>query len=253
MRHLIILLAGLALLALGGCGKYSPFPQHIYSTPPTTKSGTTKRTSSPKTKPYTVMGKTYYPLKSAQGYDEVGKASWYGKDFHGNKTANGEVYNMYGVTAAHKTLPLGTQVRVTNLENDRSVVLRINDRGPFVQGRILDLSYGAAKKLGTVEAGVAKVRIAAIGSGPVTRTASKTTKGLKYYHVRVGAFAVRDNAEQVHRQLLAQGYTNANIATISRDGRVLHIVQAGSFTTRDKAEQVLDGLKDSFPTSYIIS
>lgn len=253
MRHIIVLIAVLAVLALAGCGKYSPFPQHIYSTPPTTKPGAVKPRRSAKTKPYTVMGKTYYPLKTARGYDEVGKASWYGEDFHGNKTANGEIYNMYGVTAAHKTLPLGTKVRVTNLDNNRSVVLRVNDRGPFVHGRVLDLSYGAAKKLGTVEKGVARVRITAIGSDPVSRPAVAKNPAIKYYHVRVGAFSVRDNAERVHRQLVAAGYPNANIATITRDGRILHIVQAGSFSSRDKAEQVLEGLKNRFPTSYIIS
>ena len=146
------------------------------------------------------MGRTYYPLKTAAGYDEVGNASWYGKDFHGKKTANGYIYNMYGVSAAHKTLPLGTQVRVTNLENNRSVVLVVNDRGPFVRGRILDLSYGAAKELGTVEKGVVRVRITAVGSRPVTRTASKAPSGaMKFYHVRVGAFGDRSNAEKIGR------------------------------------------------------
>lgn len=250
MRHIIVSFAVLALLGMAGCGSLNPFPQHVYSTPPTKNTSTTPKKYDPKTNPYTVMGKTYYPLKNAAGYDEVGKASWYGKDFHGKKTANGYIYNMYGVSAAHKTLPLGTQVRVTNLENNRSVVLVINDRGPFVHGRILDLSYGAAQKLDTVERGVAKVRITAIGSIPVSRTA---VKGMKYYHVRVGAFADRDNAERVHRELVDLGYENANIATVTRDGRVLHIVQAGSFPSRDKAERIMESLKDDFPTCYIIS
>ena len=92
------------------------------------------------TKPYTVRGKTYYPLKSAHGFVEVGEASWYGPGFHGKTTANGERYNQYAMTAAHKLLPLGTKVRVTHMSNGRSIIVRINDRGPFVGDRIIDLA-----------------------------------------------------------------------------------------------------------------
>ncbi|MGL1861730.1 MAG: septal ring lytic transglycosylase RlpA family protein [Pseudodesulfovibrio sp.] len=259
MRHIIVLFALLAVMGMAGCSK------RIYSTPPTSSSSSSGSSTQsaklpkgfdPKTNPYTVMGERYYPLKSAAGYDEVGRASWYGKDFHGKKTANGYIYNMYGVSAAHKTLPLGTQVRVTNLENGRSVVLMINDRGPFVHGRVLDLSFGAAQKLGTVERGVAKVRITAIGSLPTAKTASKAsapTTAIKYYHVRVGAFSDRENAERTHRRLVASGYTDANIRTVNRNGRKLHIVQAGSFTSRDKAEQIMERLKPDFPGCYIMS
>ena len=115
--------------------------------------------------PYTVFGKRYYPLGSAMGYREVGEASWYGKKFHGRKTSSGEVYDMYGLTAAHKTLPLNTIVRVTNLENNKSLILRINDRGPYVKGRILDCSYGAAKKLDFLVQGITKVKIELIEIG----------------------------------------------------------------------------------------
>ncbi len=253
MRHIAILLSVFMLLSMAACSK------RIYSTPPSGRStAPSASTNLPKnydtkTRPYTVMGKRYYPLKSAAGYDEIGKASWYGKDFHGKKTANGYIYNMYGVSAAHKTLPLGTQVRVTNLENNRSVILMINDRGPFVHGRILDLSYGAAQKLGSVERGVVKVRITAIGSMP-TRTASKVRSPIaKKFHVRVGAFANRSNAEKTHRQLVRSGFSDATIATVKRDGQILHIVQAGSFTNRSKAERVMEQLKREFPSCYIIS
>lgn len=157
---------------------------------------------------------------------------------------------MYGISAAHKTLPLGTRVEVTNLDNNRTVTLTINDRGPFVHGRIIDLSYGAAKKLGTVEKGVAKVRITAVGSAAPQRLEHVA---IKRFHVRVGAFAHRENAERVLRNLHAKGYRGASIATISRDGQILHVVQAGSFSDRDKAERALEVLKADFPTSYIIS
>ena len=101
----------------------------------------------PGSRPYTVRGKTYYPLKSAHGFVEEGVASWYGPGFHGKRTASGERFNQYNISAAHKILPLGTEVRVTNLENHRSLILRINDRGPFVDDRVIDLSRGAAQRL----------------------------------------------------------------------------------------------------------
>ena len=109
--------------------------------------------------PYTVAGTTYYPLESAKGFTETGVASWYGGKFHGRKTASGERYNQNKMTAAHKTLPFGTKVYVKNLENGKSAVVRINDRGPFKKGRVIDLSKAAAKKLDITKTGTAKVRI----------------------------------------------------------------------------------------------
>lgn len=115
-----------------------------------------------KASPYSVFGKSYYPMQDARHYREEGIASWYGTKFHGQATANGETYDLYGMTAAHKTLPLPSYVRVTNLENGRSVVLRVNDRGPFYSDRIIDLSFAAAKKLGYAETGTARVRVEGI-------------------------------------------------------------------------------------------
>ncbi len=108
---------------------------------------------------YTVAGKTYQPLKSADGYSETGVASWYGKKFHGRKTASGERYNQNKMTAAHKTLPFGTRVRVKNLENGKTASVVINDRGPFTKGRVIDVSRAAARKLDMVNSGTARVRI----------------------------------------------------------------------------------------------
>jgi rare lipoprotein A len=115
-----------------------------------------------KANPYTVLGKTYFPIQQANSYVAVGTASWYGTKFHGQNTANGEVYDLYGMSAAHKTLPLPSYVKVTNLDNSRSVILRVNDRGPFYSDRIIDLSYAAAKKLGYAESGTARVRVEGI-------------------------------------------------------------------------------------------
>lgn len=113
-------------------------------------------------KSYTVSGSTYYPIKKADGFSETGIASWYGKKFHGRKTASGERYDQNKMTAAHKTLPFGTRVRVKNKDNGKNAVVTINDRGPFVKGRIIDVSRAAAKKLGMINSGTAKVRIEAL-------------------------------------------------------------------------------------------
>ena len=112
--------------------------------------------------PYTVLGKTYHLLPTAKGYREVGVASWYGSKFHGRSTSNGEAYDMFAMTAAHKTLPIPAYVRVTNLQNGRSAIVRVNDRGPFHDERIIDLSYAAARKLGVYAHGTAKVEVVAI-------------------------------------------------------------------------------------------
>ncbi len=118
---------------------------------------------SAKTNPYKVFGQTYYPISDATGYRERGVASWYGGKFHGRSTANGERYDMYAMTAAHKTLPLPTWVQVTNLRNGASVVVRVNDRGPFAKNRLIDLSYAAAQKLDMVSDGTTLVEVSAIG------------------------------------------------------------------------------------------
>jgi rare lipoprotein A len=115
-----------------------------------------------KANPYTVLGKTYFPMAESKRYVASGTASWYGTKFHGQNTANGEVYDLYGMSAAHKTLPLPSYVRVTNLDNHKSVILRVNDRGPFYSDRIIDLSYAAAKKLGYAETGTARVKVEGI-------------------------------------------------------------------------------------------
>jgi rare lipoprotein A len=131
----------LAVLSLVGCA---------------TTGGTQYKTN---LKPYTIAGKTYYPWADAKNYSETGVASWYGPKFHGRKTASGEKYNQNAMTAAHKTLPFGTKVRVKNVKNDKSVIVRINDRGPFAKGRIIDVSRAAAKKLDMINSGTAKVNI----------------------------------------------------------------------------------------------
>ena len=145
--------------------------------------------------PYTVNGKTYRVLSSATGYSEVGIASWYGAKFHGHTTSNGETFDMNKISGAHKTLPLPSWVRVTNLDNGRSIDVRVNDRGPFHSGRIIDLSYAAAVKLGYHDKGTARVRVEAL-AGAELNTAS--------YYVQMGAFGEKASALALKKRLKAQ-------------------------------------------------
>jgi rare lipoprotein A len=157
---------------------------------------------------YDVEGKRYYVLASAEGYDATGVASWYGPTFDGLRTADGDRYDMYAMTAAHKTLPLPCYVRVTNLRNGRSIVVKINDRGPFVANRLIDLSYVAAAKLDMLATGTALVEVQAITteSPVITRIAESPPPTL---YVQVGAFALQSNAERVVARLQAAGFPGA--------------------------------------------
>ncbi len=145
--------------------------------------------------PYTVNGKTYRIMSSAEGYSETGLASWYGAKFHGHSTSNGETFDMNKISAAHKTLPLPTWVKVTNLDNGRSINVRVNDRGPFHKGRIIDLSYAAAVKLGYQDKGTARVKVEAL-SGNELDTHS--------YYVQMGAFSKKASATALKKRLQAQ-------------------------------------------------
>ena len=179
---------------------------------------------------YRVMGEVYFPLDSADGYSEVGVASWYGKKFHGRLTANGEVYDMYARTAAHKTLPLGTTVRVTRLDNGRQVTARINDRGPFVKERIIDLSFTLADELDMVVDGTARVRVETI-SGP----AAKVATGGESYSWQVGSFSSRANADQTAEKVRA-GFEGVRVVSAQVKGATYYRVRVGSYTSKSAAE-----------------
>ena len=147
-----------------------------------------------------MLFRSYYPLPTADGYVESGIASWYGRDFHGRPTSNGETYNMHNITAAHKLLPMHTMLLVKNEENGKKIVVRVNDRGPFIQGRIIDLSYGAAQKLGLVHSGTARVTITALGEvqnrnsqGRITFKRQADLRSGEYF-VQIGAFLQKYNA-----------------------------------------------------------
>lgn len=150
-------------------------------------------------RPYRINNRTYYPLPSAEGYVESGIASWYGGDFHGRSTSNGEIYNMHEITAAHKLLPMHTILLVQNLDNGKQTIVRVNDRGPFIRGRIIDLSYGSAKKIDLIPSGIARVKITALGEGKRTnrgRIEFKKHANLYTgeYFVQIGAFLQKYNA-----------------------------------------------------------
>jgi rare lipoprotein A len=185
---------------------------------------------------YDALGRRYFVLPSADGYDERGVASWYGPTFHGGNTSSGETYNMYGMTAAHKTLPLPTYARVTNLANGKSVVVRINDRGPFVANRIIDLSYTAAAKLDMLREGTAWVEVRALTPGapavPVetpaapAQTPPPAAPTLPLLYVQTGAFADPANAERQLGRLHAAGLASAFVMP-PPEGSQLYRVRIG--------------------------
>ncbi|MDO6720500.1 septal ring lytic transglycosylase RlpA family protein [Psychrosphaera sp. 1_MG-2023] len=142
--------------------------------------------------PYIVFGKKYKPMRDRKPYSQQGIASWYGKKFHGHLTSNGEVYDMYAMSAAHKTLPLPSYVKVTNLSNNKTVVVRVNDRGPFHESRIIDLSYSAAVKIGVFDTGTANVKIETILPPPLKPKKPTVALESSQYQIRVSGFQSRD-------------------------------------------------------------
>ena len=224
---------------------------------------------------YEVLGKRYTVMPSSSGYRERGVASWYGKKFHGNLTSNREVYNMYAMTAAHKTLPLPTYVRVRNLANDKSIVVRVNDRGPFVHNRIIDLSYSAALKLDMVKDGTSLVEVTAInfdepsGDRPVRRSEPsapppasgeqapyRSTPAVVEHriYVQVGAFGDRANAERRLGALSLAGIKDAFIHEERAPERTLYRVRIGPVADVVQYDVLVEELENMGITDpYLIS
>ena len=209
--------------------------------------------------PYTVLGKTYHVLDSAEGYRETGIASWYGTKFHGRKTSSGEPYDVYKITAAHKSLPLPAYVKVTNLENRRTLIVRVNDRGPFKAGRIIDLSYAAAVKLGVFPKGTARVLVESVSAEKqsfLQRLFSRKSEpdtaggGKDGYFVQAGAFSSRANAEKLEQRLRKQQL--GTISTNAADADKLFRVLLGPFATRREAERTKQRLLTSFGIRALI-
>jgi rare lipoprotein A len=238
----------MALLA-AGCSPYRPEP----SSPQQTRAVVDPPRSSRGNPPfYEVFGERYYVLDSSDGYRERGIASWYGRDFHGKSTSGGEPYDMHAMTAAHKTLPIPTWVEVTNLSNNKSIIVRVNDRGPFVDDRIIDLSYRAATELDIVRAGTARVQVRALGTPADPRPPAATTaaaparsggfsiiseaqadtprpgdRPTQQLFVQVGAFADHSNAVNLVARLKRGGFNDSFVVTSDAGSERIHRVHIG--------------------------
>ena len=182
-------------------------------------------------RPYDVLGSSYVPQTERRAHNEEGVASWYGKRFHGRKTASGERYDMYAMTAAHPTLPIPSYVRVTSLANGKSVVVRINDRGPFHSKRIIDLSYTAAAKLGYVGNGSTRVRVQSLDSAAFDTTGEAIEQGV---YLQVGAFSSPGNAQQLLTRLTRELELDTDQSRVVLNGK-LHRVQLGPYPSDDAA------------------
>ena len=243
------------LVVLNGCS--SKTPDQAIQPDKKIKKRATQR-------PYVIEHRTYYPIPSAEGYSEKGLASWYGKQFHGRKTANGETYDMYGHTAAHKTLPMNTMLLVKNLTNGKSTVVRINDRGPFVRKRIIDLTYTAAKELDIIRNGTAKVKIVALGEEvpkPARQSAgSRQSRKLVHqdfdkgkFYIQVGAFEYKKNARKLAGNFAERG-RDVIIQQFPAAGISLYRVMIYSGTSLKLARQHETFLEQNgFPNALVIA
>lgn len=230
----------------------------------------------PATRPYQALGETYVPMKSYQPFKQAGVASWYGKKFHGRKTANGEIYNMYAMTAAHPTLPLPSYVKVTNPSNGRTVIVRVNDRGPFKHSRIIDLSYAAAHKLRILDRGSARVEIEAvdaehytaqskqvtpepqspdaIASNPTSSNSTSDTtlrNTLQQFFVQVGAFKLEANANALRQKIQNLGIASGQDINHVYNSQVYRL-KLGPYASRNKASQIAVDIKQQLNINSII-
>jgi rare lipoprotein A len=255
MKTAVLCLSGLLLLSACGKRAYVRQPSKRLVILP-------EKGRDPTLRPYIVNGERYYPLPDAEGFIQYGKASWYGKKFHGRRTSNGEIYDMHKMSAAHKTLPMGTHVKVINLENKSELVVRINDRGPFVKGRIIDLSYAAAKKIGMVAPGTAKVKIVALGKevGKI-----KSPVGIKpvveieelrrgAFTIQVGAFKNKYNAlKLVDRLKVVFSYVDVAVYG-GEDLETIYRVRVSKSETLQRASEVEKKLEEmGFDGAFIVS
>ncbi len=240
----VLLCAALALSACGG------------KRPPTQPPDAARVKASQR--PYTVMGRRYEPLRSHVGFSQEGIGSWYGKDFHGKKTSSGETYDMYAMTAAHKTLPLGVYVKVKNRENGREAIVRVNDRGPFVKERVIDLSYEAARQLGYSTVGTAPVRVEALGYRAEGESGKESYQEPESYDsgnysVQVGAFKDYQNAKRLSEEMRRR-YGFSEIQSALVNGELFYRVQAGKYSSLEAAEEAEKSfVEHGYPGSFTVS
>lgn len=272
-----ILSAGFCVLFLVGCSTSSPDKVYEYGSLSEEVAAIKSEGGIYKVgNPYTALGQRYTPRED-YNYSEVGVASWYGPDFHNKRTANGERYNMRAITAAHRTLPLPSIVKVTNLENGKTIIARVNDRGPYVKNRIIDLSQKGAELLGYKHQGTTKVKVEILAEASKAlkeamlasdNTSSITNKTVKYghtntdapqpaqpvetasqtaptkgtYFVQVGAFSDLSKAKQMAANMERFGKVSIYEAYLSKDG--VYRVRLGAYQSRDEAMQILDRVLD---------
>ena len=219
-------------------------------------------------KPYVALGKKYFPLKTSSGYKARGVASWYGKKFHGRRTSSGEPYDMFAMTAAHPVLPLPSFVKVTSLDNGRWVIVKVNDRGPFLHNRIIDLSYAAAAKLGITRAGTGNVEVEALQPHGTTPTAKNSTsvaveqdtsatgvaglssvspRGQPDLYIQLGVFASLHNALSLRRRLVNSGYMvfPREVETLIEKGAPYSVL-AGPYSDRSQAQKAKQSIEQTF-------
>jgi rare lipoprotein A len=247
-----LILSGFLVFIVSGCGSKT-YNSSYYKSKEYKKSRAYKKIQNQEIKnssamhratmrPYVVFGKKYYPTTTRVGNTYNGIASWYGPNFHAKKTSNGEIYDMFAFTAASKTLPMNTMVRVENLENGKSTTVRINDRGPFVEGRIIDLSNVAARQIDMVNQGTAKVRLTVIGFNgklAITKKERSSEVATNNYFLQVGAFSKLDGAK-VTRDKLNKEMNNQNYKAIIRqfnvNGKWLNRVWISGFRSLEEAQ-----------------
>ena len=231
-RNLLLCCAIITAFVTSSCTTY----QRAYS--PDEQQPTTRQP--PTQKPYTINGKRYEPLSSHQGFEQEGIASSYGREFHGRTTSNGELFDMHAMTAAHKTLPLGVYVRVKHVRNGKEVVVRINDRGPFVGDRIIDLSEASADRLGMLQEGLAPVKVTALGYQNGTQAGSSAYRQLASYDtgtysLQVAAFMIRSNAYR-YAEELKKRFGVSDVQETQLQGRTIYRVRLGRYLSLRSAQ-----------------
>ena len=239
--HFVTLFGLLAIVSCAG----SPLATKDYQPPPISAEAVVEAvpTADPISRmgnksPYEVFGQQYTVMPSAYGYTEEGVASWYGMKFQGRRTSNGEIFDVYKATAAHKSLPLPSYLRVTNLENNASMIVRVNDRGPFVGDRLIDVSYGVAVKLGFAEQGTARVRLEHI---PVDGSDDwRGTHASNYRQLQVGAYQLRSSAEQVAAKIwsiLGDG-VDVYVSTVQHEVGTIFRVRVGPVNSSEELSEL---------------
>lgn len=229
------------LLCISGCASILSWLSPAPTEPPKPKSLEAKS--------YTVKGRTYYPLLSANGYEERGIASWYGPSCHGRKTACGQTFDMYKASAAHRILPLDTRITVTNIENNKTISLIVNDRGPFVPGRVLDLSYGAAKQLAITDKGLARVVIKT--SGKVKGQRKNDLMGNFFIHI--GAFEKRSDADGLITDMKLLKYKKSMIEIVETENNneTFWHVKYGPFKSMSAANKAHSLIQQDYPSAFV--